>query len=211
MREKGSVGDTWEQGGHSWLALKSQSGSSPSDIPGCWGPEPPNRGQRGQATSGILARGQLMFALRWSRLAVGEEIELAPSSPQGHPHCMPESHLSSMLEGCPHLTSGQGPHPTCPHAKWMALPTPSADCKLSAHSMTWVPSNPVHHPPCTTRHQRRRERPSSSTTWTLSLTSTPLPGVLVALTLLSSCLEDAVSLPHRLGTPKPRRWSPLPY
>ena len=59
---------------------------------------------------------------------------------QGHPHCMPESHLSSMLEGCPHLTSGQGPHPTCPHAKWMALPTPSADCKLSAHSMTWVPS-----------------------------------------------------------------------
>ena len=140
MREKGSVGDTWEQGGHSWLALKSQSGSSPSDIPGCWGPEPPNRGQRGQATSGILARGQLMFALRWSRLAVGEEIELAPSSPQGHPHCMPESHLSSMLEGCPHLTSGQGPHPTCPHAKWMALPTPSADCKLSAHSMTWVPS-----------------------------------------------------------------------
>ena len=130
---------------------------------------------------------------------------------QGHPHCMPESHLSSMLEGCPHLTSGQGPHPTCPHAKWMALPTPSADCKLSAHSMTWVPSNPVHHPPCTTRHQRRRERPSSSTTWTLSLKSTPLPGVLVALTLLSSCLEDVVSLPHRLGTPKPRRWSPLPY
>ena len=78
MREKGSVGDTWEQGGHSWLALKSQSGSSPSDIPGCWGPEPPNQGQRGQATSRILARGQLMFALRWSRLAVGEEIELAP-------------------------------------------------------------------------------------------------------------------------------------
>ena len=98
---------------------------------------------------------------------------------QGHHHCMPESHLSSMLEGCPHLTSGQGPHPTCPHAKWMALPTPSADCKLSAHSMTWVPSNPVHHPPCTTRHQRRRERPSSSTSWTLSLKSTPLPGVLV--------------------------------
>ena len=153
MREKGSVGDTWEQGGHSWLALKSQSGSSPSDIPGCWGPEPPNQGQRGQATSGILARGQLMFALRWSRLAVGEEIELAPSSPQGHPHCMPESHLSSMLEGCPHLTSGQGPHPTCPHAKWMALPTPSADCKLcpqydmgAIHNPSGQPVPVSHHP-----------------------------------------------------------------
>ena len=34
MREKGSGGDTWEQGGHSWLAPRSQSGSSTSDIPG---------------------------------------------------------------------------------------------------------------------------------------------------------------------------------
>ena len=34
--------------------------------------------------------------------------------------------------------------------------------------------------------------------------------ILVALILLSSRLEDIVSLPHHLGTPKPRRWSPLP-
>lgn len=96
-------------------------------------------------------------------------------APQGHPHCIPESHLTSMLEGHPHLTSGQCPHPTCPHAKWMALPISSVDCKLSAHSMTWAPTYPMPHPPCATHHQRRKERPSSSTSWTPFLKLIPLP------------------------------------
>lgn len=34
--------------------------------------------------------------------------------------------------------------------------------------------------------------------------------ILVVLIPLSSHLEDIVSLPHHLGTPQPRRWSPLP-